>query len=182
MRRQFLIFVLFLFLTPYAQGESKMKFQEPTEGLKGKYIAIIETSKGNIKVELYGDDAPISVANFVQLGKGKFYDGLTFHRVIANFMIQGGDPKGDGTGGPGYTTVAEIKLSHKKGALAWARLGGPQNPEKRSSGSQFYITHQATPHLDGDYTVFGQVIEGQDVVDKIQKGDSIKSIKILDNK
>ncbi|OGP07316.1 MAG: hypothetical protein A2048_07235 [Deltaproteobacteria bacterium GWA2_45_12] len=144
-----------------------------------KYTAILHTSKGDITCELYPDKAPVSVTNFVQLSKGGFYNNLTFHRVVPNFVIQGGDPKGNGSGGPGYTVKAEIGLPHIKGALAWARLGDQVNPEKRSSGSQFYITLEATPFLDGEYTVFGQTTAGMEVVQEILQGDIIKSVDIL---
>ena len=141
------------------------------------YVATIVTSKGNIVAELYAD-APQSVNNFVTLAQDGFYDGLTFHRVEPGFVIQGGDPKGSGGGGPGYTIPAEIKHPHPRGALAWARTSDDVNPERRSSGSQFYITLAATPFLDGAYTVFGNVVEGMDVADKIAVGDQIKRIDI----
>lgn len=107
-----------------------------------------------------------------------YYDGLTFHRVEPGFVIQGGDPKGDGTGGPGYTIPAEINHKHGRGALAWARTGDQVNPTRASSGSQFYITQQETPFLDGQYSVFGQVISGMEIVDKIAVGDKIQRIDI----
>lgn len=143
-----------------------------------QYIATIKTAKGDIVVELAARDAPITVNNFVTLSLAGFYNDLKFHRVEPNFVIQGGDPKGDGTGGPGYTIPAEIKLKHIKGAIAMARLGDQQNPKRDSSGSQFYITLEATPFLDGAYTAFGQVTKGMDVVEKITKGDNIQTIVI----
>lgn len=160
-----------------------MPFVEPSQAMsfeKGKtYQAIIHTTKGDIVCELNAAAAPLSVTNFIHLAKGGFYKGLTFHRVIPGFIIQGGDPLGTGTGGPGYTIPAEIGLAHEVGALAWARTGDAVNPERRSSGSQFYITHVKTPHLDGDYTVFGKTISGMDVVNKIERGDKINSIEII---
>ncbi|HEX9116907.1 MAG TPA: peptidylprolyl isomerase [Anaerolineae bacterium] len=141
------------------------------------YVATIVTSKGNIVAELY-KDTPLSANNFVTLAKDGFYDGMTFHRVEAGFVIQGGDPLGTGAGGPGYTIPAEIKHQHIKGALAWARTSDQVNPQRASSGSQFYITLDNVSQLDGAYTVFGQVIQGQDVVDKIAVGDAIKEIDI----
>jgi peptidyl-prolyl cis-trans isomerase B (cyclophilin B) len=138
----------------------------------------IVTNYGTIKVKLY-DDTPLHKANFTKLAKSGFYDGLLFHRVIKGFMIQGGDPltkdpaNADrfGTGGPGYTVPAEFvpEHRHKKGALAAARRGDAANPMKESSGSQFYIVQneQACAQLDGQYTVFGETIEGLDVIDKI---------------
>ncbi len=149
-----------------------------------KYLATIKTGKGNIKVELFAKEAPISVTNFVKLAKEGFYKGLTFHRVEPGFVIQGGDPTGTGRGGPGYTIPAEIKLPHTEGALAWARLpetdpsGNPINPKKESSGSQFYITLAPQPALDNGYTVFGQTVEGLEVVKKIQRGDLIQDVTI----
>jgi cyclophilin family peptidyl-prolyl cis-trans isomerase len=164
-------------------GEEKMSFKEPKQSIdfeKGKtYLAIIHTTKGKITCQLYPEKAPISVTNFIQLSEGGFYNHLTFHRVEPNFVIQGGDPKGTGAGGPGFTLPAEISLPHLEGALAWARLPDQFNPLKRSSGSQFYITLANTPFLDNEYTVFGQTVEGMDVVKKIAKGDVIEKIEIV---
>ncbi len=127
-------------------------------------VVVIETDMGKITVELYPDVAPRHVENFIKLAREGFYNGLTFHRVIPGFMIQGGDPRGDGTGGPGYTIPPEISARrHIRGSLAMARRAGDPN----SSGSQFYICISPQPHLDGQYTVFGQVISGMDVVDRI---------------
>jgi cyclophilin family peptidyl-prolyl cis-trans isomerase len=159
-----------------------MKVSEPKQAMKfeeGKtYKATLQTGKGKIVVELFPMKAPISVTNFIQLAKAGFYDGLTFHRVVPSFVVQGGDPEGTGQGGPGYTVPSEIGLPHTQGALAWARLPDQVNPEKRSSGSQFYITLEEVPYLDGEYTVFGQTLEGLDVIKKIQVGDKIEKIEI----
>jgi cyclophilin family peptidyl-prolyl cis-trans isomerase len=143
-----------------------------------KYRATIVTNKGNIVVDLFPQDAPQHVNNFVFLARDGFYDGLKFHRVEPGFVIQGGDPLGNGTGGPGYTIPPEIKRTHPKGALAMARRGGP--PETTpSSGSQFYITLDATPFLDGGYTSFGQTTaDSMNVVNQIQVGDVIQTITI----
>ncbi len=141
------------------------------------YIATIKTAKGDIVAELYPKDAPQTVNNFVFLARDGFYNKLTFHRVVPGFVIQGGDPSGNGTGGPGYNIPPEIKSKHSKGALAMARRGGPAQTTP-SSGSQFYITLEPQPGLDGDYTVFGQVTQGQDVVQKIAVGDVIQSVTI----
>lgn len=145
-----------------------------------KYTAVISTTKGDITVELDTVKAPLSVTNFVQLAQGGFYNGLKFHRVVPNFVIQGGDPKGDGTGGPGYTVAGEVAngLKHIEGALAWARLGDQVNPDRRSSGSQFYITLAPTPHLDNQYSVFGKTLSGMEVVKQIAVGDTINSVTI----
>lgn len=140
--------------------------------------AVITVDRGVIELDLNAKAAPLTVANFVKLANEKFYDGLTFHRVVPNFVAQGGDPKGDGTGGPGYNVPAEIGLKHKKGAIATARTGDTVNPKRESSGSQFYIALKDLPELDGQYTVFGQVTKGMDVVLKIQVGDIIRKIEI----
>lgn len=134
-----------------------------------KDVGVIETNRGKIVVELYDRDAPEHAANFKKLASQGFYNGLIFHRIVPNFVIQGGDPQGNGTGGPGYTIPAEIKRNHDRGSLAAARTGDQMNPTRASSGSQFYICLQPLPMLDGSYTVYGQVIEGMDVVDAIAR-------------
>lgn len=164
-------------------GETNMAFEEPKQSMtfeKGKtYLAVIHTPKGEITCELYPEKAPLSVTNFIQLAQGGFYNGLDFHRVVPGFVIQGGDPKGNGSGGPGYTVAAEISLPHLKGALAWARLPDQFNPLKRSSGSQFYITQETTPFLDNEYTVFGQTVKGMEIIQKVAQGDKIEKIEIV---
>jgi len=140
-----------------------------------KYTATIDMEKGKIVLELYAKEAPKTVNNFVFLAQQKFYDGLMFHRVIANFMIQGGDPTGTGAGGPGYQFEDEFEGNphqFKTGTLAMANAGANTN------GSQFFITHKPTDWLNGKHTIFGQVKEGQEVVNAIAKGDKIKSITI----
>jgi peptidyl-prolyl cis-trans isomerase B (cyclophilin B) len=137
--------------------------------------AVLKTSKGDIKLQLFADKAPVTVANFVNLARRGYYDGLTFHRVIPNFMIQGGCPHGTGTGGPGYRFEDECTPSLKHdapGKLSMANAGPGTN------GSQFFITHVATPWLDGRHTVFGAVIDDSDqaVVDGIEMGDTIESV------
>lgn len=136
--------------------------------------AIIDTDRGTIKLELFADKAPLTVANFVNLAQRGFYNGLNFHRVIADFMIQGGCPDGRGTGGPGYRFEDETNngVRHERGVISMANAGPNTN------GSQFFITHIKTDWLDGKHTVFGKVLEGQEVVDSIQQGDGIKSIRI----
>ena len=135
--------------------------------------AVFDTSRGQIKVELFADKAPLTVANFVNLVKHGFYDGLIFHRVIADFMIQGGCPQGRGTGGPGYKFEDEKNgVKHEVGSLSMANAGPNTN------GSQFFITHIKTDWLDGKHTVFGKVVEGLDVVDAVKQGDAIKSVRI----
>ncbi|RQD87241.1 peptidylprolyl isomerase [Methanosalsum natronophilum] len=137
--------------------------------------AIIQTDKGDISLQLFENDAPNTVENFVKLAKDGFYDGLTFHRVIPNFVIQGGCPKGDGTGGPGYSIKCEINDNkHGEGALSMAHAG------KNTGGSQFFITHSPQPHLDGVHTVFGKVNKGMNVVNEIKPGDVIRKVQVLD--
>ena len=137
--------------------------------------AIIETEKGNIVLELFEKEAPNTVDNFVKLINKGFYNGLKFHRVIDNFMIQGGCPSGTGTGGPGYTIKCEINpKKHRTGTLSMAHAG------KNTGGSQFFITHAPQPHLDGVHTVFGQVKEGMDVVNKIKQGDVMTKVSVVE--
>lgn len=152
----------------------------------GLYAGIV-TDKGDIYIRLHHEAAPLTVANFVGLAEGKietkvkapgkpFYDGLTFHRVSEEFMIQGGDPAGNGSGGPGYTFKDEIssKLKHNKAGTVSMANAGPN-----TNGSQFFITHVPTPWLDGRHSVFGEVVKGQDVVNSIEKGDKIKRVFII---
>ena len=140
-----------------------------------KYSATIETSQGPIGVDLFAKEAPKTVNNFVFLARDGFYDGTLFHRVIPDFMIQGGDPTGTGRGGPGYRFEDETKGSphkHQPGTLSMANAGPNTN------GSQFFITHVATDWLNGKHTIFGKVTAGKDVVDKVKQGDTITSVKI----
>jgi peptidyl-prolyl cis-trans isomerase B (cyclophilin B) len=139
----------------------------------------IHTDKGIMKVEFYDQDAPKAVANFKDLANKGFYDGLNFHRVIPNFMIQGGCPKGNGTGGPGYTIDCELDGElqyHDKGVLSMAHAG------RNTGGSQFFICHnrENTQHLDRNHTCFGKVVEGLDIVDQIKQGDKIIKVVIND--
>jgi peptidyl-prolyl cis-trans isomerase B (cyclophilin B) len=141
------------------------------------YTVTIETDRGEITLELYPQHAPNTVNNFVFLANQGFYDGVSFHRVIGDFMIQGGDPTGSGRGGPGYRFADEFDgnpLKHERGVISMANAGPNTN------GSQFFITHVATPHLDGRHTVFGKVTSGQDVVDAIRQGDSMISVTVAD--
>lgn len=144
---------------------------------KDNAAAIIEMAKGGrIVIEFYPKDAPNTVDNFVKLTNKGFYNGLTFHRVVPGFVAQGGDPSGNGTGGPGYHIKAEFNSQpHKLGTVAMARSSEPD-----SAGSQFYICLAPQPGLDGQYTVFGQVVEGMDVVNKIAIGDVMKKVTIVD--
>ena len=148
----------------------------PSQGAKtvNQTATITMEKGGEIKIEFFPQDAPKTVENFVTLAKKGFYDGLTFHRVEPGFVVQGGDPKGNGTGGPGYKIKAEFnKQQHLRGAVAMARSNDPD-----SAGSQFYIVLAPAHFLDGKYTVFGKVTSGMDVVDKIKIGDKMKTVKI----
>ena len=140
-------------------------------------VATITTNRGTIRIKLHDDKVPNTVANFVKLANRSFYDSLKFHRVIADFMVQAGCPEGTGRGGPGYNFDDEFDASLRHdgpGVLSMANAGPNTN------GSQFFITHVATPHLDGKHSVFGQVIEGMDVVNAIQQGDVMESVTITD--
>jgi len=139
------------------------------------YLVKLETTKGEVQLELYPEHAPKTVNNFVFLVKEAFYDGISFHRVIDNFMVQGGDPTGSGMGGPGYKFEDELSgnpLKHGSKVISMANSGPNTN------GSQFFITHLPQPHLDGKHTVFGKVIQGEDVVDSIQQGDLINKASV----
>jgi peptidyl-prolyl cis-trans isomerase B (cyclophilin B) len=139
------------------------------------YRIKIETNRGDIELELYAEYAPKTVNNFVFLAREGFYDGIIFHRVINDFMIQGGDPVGTGTGGPGYKFEDEFEgnpLRHESKVISMANAGPNTN------GSQFFITHSPQPHLDGMHTVFGKVVEGRDIVDAIQQGDSMAKVTV----
>jgi len=153
-----------------------MSYSEPpqmTIDTSKQYIATIETGKGILTLELFASDVPITVNNFVFLAREGFYDNTTFHRVIADFMAQGGDPTGTGRGGPGYCFTDEFtKHAHSSGALSMANAGPNTN------GSQFFITYTPQPHLDNRHSVFGQLIEGMDVLREIKNGDTIIRITI----
>ena len=143
-----------------------------------KYIAHFKTTKGDFDIELYAKQAPITVNNFVFLARDGFYDGIKFHRVISDFMIQGGDPTGTGSGGPGYKwndEVSALRIPHETGVLSMANAGANTN------GSQFFVTHGPQPHLNGKHAVFGKVIgDGMTVVNKIKQGDSMTSVTITE--
>ena len=140
-------------------------------------VATIETNKGAIRLELHAEQAPKTVANFEKLAGDGFYNGLSFHRVIPNFMIQTGCPQGTGTGGPGYQFEDEFddSLRHDRAGILSMANAGPN-----TNGSQFFITHGPTPHLDGKHSVFGAVLEGQDVVDAIEQGDTMEKVSVVD--
>jgi peptidyl-prolyl cis-trans isomerase B (cyclophilin B) len=140
-----------------------------------QYTATIETGKGNLVLELFAGDVPVTVNNFVFLAREGFYDGTTFHRVIADFMAQGGDPTGTGRGGPGYKFADEFsEHTHVTGALSMANAGPNTN------GSQFFITYTPQPHLNGHHSVFGQLVDGMDVLKAIKQGDTIVRMDIVE--
>ncbi len=139
------------------------------------YNVAIETDKGKMELELYPEHAPKTVNNFVFLAREGYYDGVVFHRVIGNFMIQGGDPTGTGRGGPGYQFEDEVAgnpLKHERGVISMANAGPNTN------GSQFFITHAPQPHLDGNHTVFGRVVTGLEIVDAIAQGDTMVKLTV----
>ena len=159
-------------MSDYKQWDSPPEQNIETDGT---YKALIQTNKGEITLELYPEHAPKTVNNFVFLANEGFYDGVGFHRVIQDFVIQGGDPTGTGMGGPGYQfedETAENPLRHETGVISMANAGPDTN------GSQFFITHVVTNWLDGKHTVFGQVSSGQEVVNAIQQGDKLNSVTI----
>ena len=142
------------------------------------YALTIETEKGTIEIELFPKEAPVTVNNFVFLTREGYYDNLIFHRVISNFMVQGGDPTGTGMGGPGYNFEDEFTGNphvHETGSLSMANAGPGTN------GSQFFITHGPQPHLNGRHTVFGKVTSGQDVVDSVEQGDSMVKVTVTES-
>lgn len=175
--RKTVILTAFLALGLALAGPLAAKAKKAKAGsAKGTKVVIELEKGGKIEAELYPDLAPITVANFVKLANAKFYDGLSFHRVEPGFVIQGGDPNGNGSGGPGWTIKGEFttKKKHVHGTLSMART-----PDPDSAGSQFFICLGDTPNLDGQYALFGQVTKGLDVVDGVVKGDKMKSVRIV---
>jgi peptidyl-prolyl cis-trans isomerase B (cyclophilin B) len=159
-----------------AQTPPTMSTPAPAAPVSDIHI-VMKTTKGDIALTVFASQTPVTAASFLNLASKKYYDGLTFHRVIDNFMIQGGDPTGTGTGGPGYRFEDEFRPKLRfdgPGYLAMANSG------PRTNGSQFFITHVATPHLNDKHTIFGKVTKGQDVVNAIRGGDKITSIQIID--
>ena len=172
-------------LTLFMTGVIKMPSQPPksynspipmTIDVNKKYTALIKTAKGDLALELYPQDAPVTVNNFVSLARKGFYNGLTFHRVIPDFMAQGGDPSGNGTGGPGYKFQDEFSSrTHQAGSLSMANSGPNTN------GSQFFICYEPQPHLNGKHTVFGQLTQGMDVLKKLVNGDKMNEVVITES-
>ena len=163
---------LSLLAPTYGSGTIETKKEAPAVA---DIAIVVKTNKGKIEGTIFASKTPMTAANFLNLAKRGYYDGLTFHRVIPNFMIQGGDPRGTGTGGPGYKFGDEIvpTLTHSKPGIFSMANSGPS-----TNGSQFFITHKATPWLNGKHSVFGEVTKGQDVVNAIKKGDKILGIEI----
>lgn len=174
--RKFFVATLLSGIFAMGCAEDGKVYNKDYSGIKA-IEATITTHEGVIVLDLDFKSAPNTVANFVELSNKGFYDGLIFHRVIPGFMIQGGDPEGNGKGGPGYTIDDEISsLKHEAGVISMANRGANTN------GSQFFITQTAQPHLDGKHTVFGKVLSGQDVVCRIEQNDPIINIKIVEKK
>ncbi len=167
---------------PFAFAQEKKEEKKDAAPAKAEAVKDIRikmtTTKGDIEGTLFASKVPMTTANFLNLAKKGYYDGITFHRVIPDFMIQGGDPTATGSGGPGYKFGDEFvpSLKHDKPGIFSMANAGPA-----TNGSQFFITHVPTPHLDGKHSVFGEVTKGQNVVDKIAKGDKITKIEVLDS-
>lgn len=168
-----------LLILPSLAG-AELPFPTPSNPQQLPTSALIQTTKGAIEIEFYREEAPITVASFAYLAKKGFYKNLKFHRYVPNFVIQGGDPQGTGQGGPGYTLPPEhsSNLRHLPGTLGMARLPGEVNPERRSNGSQFYITLVKAKHLDGLYTIFARVVAGMDAVKQLRPGDMILDVRV----
>jgi peptidyl-prolyl cis-trans isomerase B (cyclophilin B) len=174
-------FVLIFSIAPFIKAGIAMAQENKGTGevaIDDKALpqAKMTTKYGDMVIELFEDETPNTVANFVSLIEKGYYDGLKFHRVVPDFVIQGGDPTGTGAGGPGYRIRCEAetnKTKHSRGVLSMAHAG------KDTGGSQFFITHRATPHLDGKHTVFGRVISGVEIVDKVQQGDLMDKVVML---
>lgn len=182
-----LALALLLGLAPSPRADDTPPFEIPPRAeVLTIRSAIVETSRGSLFIELYPEEAPWHVSNFKYLSDKGFYSGLSFHLHRPGYIIQGGDPKGTGFGGPGYTLPPEFSRRHHVfGSLGMARkpdaIGDPKravNPERRSSGSQFHILLNDAPHMDGNYTVFGRVVAGHDVLEQLQEGDSIRKVTV----
>jgi cyclophilin family peptidyl-prolyl cis-trans isomerase/HEAT repeat protein len=158
-----------------ATGKTREDYERAVARIGKSVRARVVTSRGSFTIELLPEEAPLNVDNFVQLARSGYFRGITFHRVVPNFVVQGGDPRGDGSGGPGYSVRCEInEVPYDRGAVGMALSG------KDTGGSQWFVTHSPQPHLDGGYTVFGRVVSGMEVVDEIVRGDVIKSIEITE--
>lgn len=177
MNRKSIVAIMLLLLAILAPAGDLKVFPQDYKNVQS-LKAVIQTHEGNITVALDFQKAPNTVANFVDLAKKGFYNGTTFHRVIQRFMIQGGDPSGNGSGGPGYAIPFEKNdLKHETGVISMANTGDPN-----SGGSQFFITQWPQPHLDGKHTIFGKVIDGLDVIYRIEQFDPIIKVEIIETK
>ncbi len=174
------IALLFLFLaTDLRAQEESLPFDSNVLPKELPETALVETTKGPFEIRFYREEAPITIKSFEYLARKGFYKGTTFHRYVPGFVIQGGDPLGTGKGGPGYTLPPEYsRLEHIRGTVGMARLPSEANPERRSNGSQFYICLSRGRHLDGLYTVFGEVISGMENVEKLRPGDKIIAVRL----
>ncbi len=188
MKLYYLFLLILMFSISCSKPDNTKLVKKSSDQLKDGLYADLDTQKGKILIELEFKNAPLSVTNFVGLAEGTiknkhknrgipFYDGVSFHRIVDNFVIQTGDPQGDGEGGPGYSFPIELTPELKHDVAGTVGMARDTNPD--SNGSQFYITHRATPHLDESYIVFGKVIKGLKTVNKIKKGDILKAVKII---
>lgn len=178
--RAAVVSLLLLAATSLALAQAKLPFVVPSDPKNLPETALIETSKGSFEIRFFRELAPVTVANFVHLAKTQFYNDLKFHRHVADFVVQGGDPEGIGKfGGPGYTLPPEFsKQQHQRGTVGMARLPNARNPDRNSNGSQFYITLRRSPQLDGLYTVFAEVVRGMEVVEQLRKDDVILRVRL----
>jgi peptidyl-prolyl cis-trans isomerase B (cyclophilin B) len=172
------LLLFFVSVTAVAE-EEKLPFTVPADYKEMPATALLETTQGSFEIEFHRRETPVSVANFEYLGRKGVFNGTEFHRYVPEFVIQGGDPTHTGKGGPGWTLPPEIsdRVHHVRGSLGWARLPAEVNPERRSNGSQFYITLNPASNLDGFYTVFATVIRGFDTVQRLREGDKILTVK-----
>lgn len=176
MRLLLLMFAIAL-LPDALNAEDRLPFEVPNDSSALPRFAIVETTKGRFTIELFGDETPMSVRNFEYLARRGTYNYVKFHKYMPNFIIQGGDPTGTGKGGPGYSLPPEISaVKHLRGTVGWARPAMKVNPERRSSGSQFYICLSDAPHLDGFYTAFARVVSGMENVEMLREGDRMLTV------
>ena len=174
--------LLSLFALSFASAEDKLPFAEPADWHTLPESALIVTTMGDVEIQFYREEAPISVRNFQYLAENGRYNNVLFHAYTEDFIIQGGDVTGTGKGGPGYTLPPEIsKVRHSRGVVGWARLPNPVNAERRSNGSQFYISLAENRHLNGLYTIFARVVRGMEVVEQLRRGDRIITVKLPKN-
>ena len=173
------LLVALLFLVGAEPADTKLPFKMPRSARELAEAALIETDKGDFEIEFYRNEAPVTVANFQHLAANNFYQDLTFHHYVPGFIVQGGDPLGNGKGGPKWTLPPEFSdVKHVRGTVGMAKLPNSINPERRSNGSQFYITLRQAKHMDGLYTVFGHVTRGMEIVELLRPGDRIIRVRL----